>query len=202
MMDFLNMNRLEPTNLFLPAFLTFFLRNIGNQEIQEFDTVHCYMALLISKLRCAGHRNSSRLKSQPALLQRLIDDFGNQRDDPHESVDGLEFSLGVPRFALQRGHEHPPDLEVPRAAVTSCALDMFDTTWGWHFWDKVRRDRRSLNPTGAFCSVDSKSYKILKECKHAQSTYLDDWVSGIHYDNLELEEGISSSINKSKGQER
>ena len=40
MLGFLDINRLEPTNPILPDFLTFFLRNISGQEVEELDTVH------------------------------------------------------------------------------------------------------------------------------------------------------------------
>ena len=190
MLSFLDTDRLEPTNPILPDFLTFFLRNTRDQEVEEFGTVHYFLALLISKLQCGGHRNSSRLKSQPGLLQRLMNDFGNQRDDPIESMAKTEFRYGEARFALQRSHGCPPQFEAPNKAFSSIVSIISDQNWGCRMWDRVRLAKRSLNSHAALCSVDSKSNQILQECKQAQSMYLDDWVSKIHHDDVELEERI------------
>ena len=175
MLGFLDIDRLEPTNPILQDFLTFFLRNISGQEVGELDTVHYYLALLISKLRCRGHRNSSRLKSQPALLQRLINDFGHQRDEksyPIAFMRELELRYGSVRFNLHGGH-----------VFMSCVLS--DKNWGWRIWGEDRLAMRSLSSLTGFNGAAFK--KKLQECKDAQSTYLDYWVSGIYCENVEFE---------------
>ena len=192
MLRFLDINRLEPTNPILPDFLTSFLRNTSGQEVEELDTVHYYMALLISKLQCGGHRNSARLKSQPALLQRLINDFGHQRDEklyPIAFMRELEIRYGGARFALYRGNERRSRIKAPNESIISWVPSISDENWGWHMWDEDRLAMRSLRSLTGFNGAAFK--EILRECKDAQSTYLDYWVGGIHCENVKFEEGIS-----------
>ena len=72
-------------------------------------------------------------------------------------------------------------IKVPNEAVISCVPR--------HKWDEDRLVMRSLSSLTSFDDAGFK--KRLQGCKEAQSTYLNDWVSGVHCDNPKFEEGNS-----------
>ena len=86
---------------------------------------------------------------------------------------------GGARFALYRGNWRQSSIKAPNEAVISCVPR--------HKRDEDRWAMRSLSSLTSFDGAGFKN--ILQECKEAQSTYLDDWVSGIHCDNPNFEEG-------------
>ena len=207
-LGFLDTTRLEPTNPILPDFLTFLLRNTSGQEVEELDTVHDYLALLINKLQSGGgHKNSSRLRSEPALLQRLINDFSHRQDEEaDEKVDPIAFMrneirYGGARFALYRDNRRRPGFQALNEAIISNGPSISDKNWGWRIWDQDRLAMSSLSSLTGFNGIEFR--KILRECEEApeaQSTYLDYWVGGINCDNVKLEEGIPLCSNKRKGE--
>ena len=87
----------------------------------------------------------------------------------------LEMRHGSARFNLHRGH-----------GFVSRVIS--DKNWGWRIWGEDRLAMRSLSSPTGFNGAAFK--KILQECKDAQFTYLDNWVSGMHCENVEFEEGI------------
>ena len=205
-LGFLDATRLEPTNPIIPDFLTFFLRNTSGQEVEELDTVHYCLALLINKLQYGGgHNNSSRLRSQPALLQRLINDVAHQQDEEgDEKVDPIAFMRseirhGGARFALYRENRRREGFQALNQAIISNVPSISDKNWGWRIWDEDRLAMRSLSSLTGSNGIEFR--KILQECEEAQSTYLDYWVGGIHCDNVKLEEKILLCSNKRKGEE-
>ncbi|CAD6589609.1 MAG: hypothetical protein ASARMPREDX12_003902 [Alectoria sarmentosa] len=133
-------------------------------EIKEVNAVRFHLASLVNTFQYHRHETPSRLKSQPDLLKRLIDDLDHWREDQESPVDHLLVAK------LGSEQDRPPVADAEQ--------------WGWGMWDAERLSKRGLDPGSEHTRSRRLSDKAFRECERAQSTDADRWVSDRFRDDV------------------
>ena len=131
----------------LPYFLNDYLQNMCQWEVEEFEAVRCYLVSLTNKLQYGGRGDTSRLKSQPALVQRLIDDLSHWQEDKEYPINfllvgdlrsGLGWNASPPVSGCSPRNGEANEADIPWVPIPC------PEQWGWRMWDKERVATRLL----------------------------------------------------------
>lgn len=121
--------------------------------VEDIEAVRFHLSSLINAFQYRRQGKSSLLSWQPALVQRLIKDVDQWREDKENPVDHLLVA------------ELRSDLD--RSPIEQ---------WGWGMWDAERLSKRGLKPDSEHEKSRYLSDKAFRECEDAQSTSIDRWV--------------------------
>ena len=160
-------------------------------EEEEFEAVRSYLRCLINNLKYGTRTDPSRLRLQPALIQRLLNDPEYWRRNGGKDFDHVlvaNSQLGRPKYQLSL--ERWPYLGIANEANVYFELFTSLTLLGWRMWDEERLVMRGLiydtagdDPLGG---VHLLLGEPVVEGDQAQSTCLNRWVAEVCQTDDEL----------------
>ena len=174
-------------------FLDEFTQSLSYWEAEKFDAVRSYLRCLINNLRHGAHSDPSQLRSQPALIQRLLNDSGYWRQVGEKQLDHvLVADLPLGRSQCQLSPERWPYLGIANEANFYFELFTSLTLLGWRMWDEERLVMRALVYDWVgdcpLAGVDLLFGEPVVEGEEAQSKCLNRWVAEVCQTDDELEE--------------
>ena len=178
----------------LKDFMQEFIQSLCPWEVEEFEAVRFHLRRVINRLQYSARKDPSRLKSQPALLQRLLNDpeyWQQANESPFDHLLVLKLPNYQPSRRLNSGRR-PPSVAANAANFSGVPPFTSLKLLSWRMWDKERMIMRGLIDDTSdpfhFNTIFWSDDGIVRECEDAQSAHLNCWAAEVCQNDVELEQ--------------